>query len=262
MKGTPTPTGHIRAAARNALFFSSNWISALISTFAVLLLIWGAVFFVDTVLWAASCAVWIPCSVDAAAYLLLYLLLSPLLPGLLGYYSDLYRASRGEGAARVPPNVIFSCYGHARTLVRAWVQMLIQLLLWASVPGAVFVSVSAAVAFTAGGSGYIMPLGAAAGLILSVVLLLTALYANARLAPALLLSVTLPELTLADSLRISLRMTRTYAASAVTGQLRLLLLSVLTLFFTAGIGYILYLLPLTVFTYISYASDAAVRAEF
>jgi len=142
------------------------------------------------------------------------------------------------------------------------VQMLIQLLLWASVPGAVFVSVSAADAFTAGGSGYIMPLGAAAGLILSVVLLLTALYANARLAPALLLSVTLPELTLADSLRISLRMTRTYAASAVTGQLRLLLLSVLTLFFTAGIGYILYLLPLTVFTYISYASDAAVRAEF
>ena len=252
----PTP-GKYREAARYALFFSSNWIAVLTVTYAVLLIPFTAVFFTDSVLSVLRMYTPIPEAVDMLLYIVWFLLLSPLSVGLLYYYTDLFRAAHGDGRSHVPPAVIFSPYASLLSVVRAWGQVFMTLLLCALIPLSLLPLYMACTSILQAHA--VMP--AILLLLGGIVLFLCVLYLNARLTPVLFLSSVHPELSFGDAVRRTWKTARTTAVTGVLLQLGLLAAGVCSLVLTAGIVFFIYVLPVAVFTYIGYCHDLSRRCD-
>ena len=253
---TPTPRQY-RIRARDALFYSSNWIAALISTFAVMLIVFTAVYLTECIDAFTAMISAHPLPIRPIAAVLWYLMLSPLCYGLLGYYTDLCRAAQGEGPVRVPTAVIFSAYASKTSVVRAWAFMFIALSLQLLLPLSL-VPLHPLLSGSVSGIGMLQLLPAVS---LCVLLLSFALYLGARLMPSLFLGLSRPELPISAILRRTLRQTGQSAGCAVLLQLGLLVSAVLTLLFTAGIGFFLYVLPNGICTYICFCQDLARRTD-
>lgn len=258
MKHTaPTPHRY-RTQARAALFHSSNWISALLATYAVMLLIFCAVYLTDSLFFLLTLHLPIPHAVRIGLYLVLYLLFSPLFVGLLCYYTDLYRAAHGDIASHVPPAVIFTLYGTPRAAVRAWGQVLTVFLLCALIPVAATPALIALrLVFTE--STGIFP--AVVLMLGGITAILSVLYFNARLTPFLYLSLSRPELSFFGAVQRSWALTSDCALTGVLLQLGLLASAVFSVLLTAGVLFFLYVLPIAIFTYVSFCHELSRRAD-
>ncbi len=258
MKHTaPTPRRH-RTQAREALFYSSNWISALLVTYSLILLFFCSVKLTESLLvlweWLRPIMPWIRWGL----YLVQYLLFSPLLIGQLCYYTDLYRAAHGELSSHVPPSVIFTLYAAPRAAVRAWGQVLAVCALCASIP------VSAIPALTALRLVYAEKIGIFPAVLLvlgGITAFLSMLYFNARLTPFLYISASRPALSFFDAVRRSWTLTADCVLTGVLLQLGLLLLAVISVFMTAGVVFFLYVLPIAIFTYVSFCHELSRRSD-
>lgn len=258
MKHTAPTSRRHRTQAREALFYSSNWISALLVTYSLLLLFFSTVELTDCLLvlskWLQPMMPWIRWGL----YLVQYLLFSPLLVGQLCFYADLYRAAHGDLSPHVPPAVIFTLYATPRAAVRAWGQVLAVCVLCASIP------VSAIPTLTALRLVYAERIGIFPAVLLvlgGITAFLCTLYFNARLTPFLYISVSRPELSLFDAVRRSWTLTADRALTGVMLQLRLLLSAVISVFLSAGVLFFLYVLPIAVFTYISFCHELSRRYD-
>ncbi len=195
--------------------------------------------------------------------MLLFLLLAPLLPGVLSYAYDLYRAAHGEISGRVPATEIFHCYASLRSLLRATCDTVLHMILF-------FLPMSVVVLFfsllermtdtaarTVSALGITIPLRPVFflfGGIAALLFFIGAMYLTVTLSPALFLSVARPELSFFACLRYSFLFMRPYAGEAVFALFRFGLLSVLSLF-CMGIPFFIYLLPHGIFSYISMAQE-------
>ena len=249
----PTPRS-CRRDARTALFSASNWISSILCCFAVMLLLFTAVFLTDTALAAVSLLIPLPVAADVILGLLWYLLLSPLCIGVFCYHIDLHRASLGDGPAHVPPSVIFSPYAHLTSVVRAWVRMFSVILTAACIAAS---SVPMILSVRPGPQ----PLTTVRiiALLAGVLLFLAVLYLAARLSPALFLSLTCPEEPYLRSILRAWRATQTTAPCAVVLGLGFLAAALLSVLFTAAVAFFLYVLPAGLFTYITYCHAVSRR---
>ena len=257
MKRTSAAISKYRKDARGALFHASNWICALTVTFSVLLIIFSAIFLSVKALVLLSEIYPDRIAVRLLVHSACFLLLSPLLIGLLYYYTDLFRFAHGDGPSHVPPTVIFSPYASVSSAARAWWQTAVGLILFALVP------LSFAPMYFSGrllSENRFMPWGV---LILfgCIILFLTVLYLNARLLPAAFLSAVHPEYAFGTVLRRTWDCTRSASLTGVLLQLELLAASLLSMFLTVGIVYFIYVLPIAVFSYIGYCHDIALHSE-
>ena len=253
----PTPRRY-RALARDALFHSTNWIAALIVTYAVMLLFFCSGYLTRLLCTCLTLFYPISPAVYGMLYLVLYFLLSPLLVGLLYYYTDLYRAAHGEGAAYVPPAVIFSPYSSLRTVVRAWGQITLVLTVCALIPLSLLPFFRAVRMFSSEFAGSLTAVLLILG---GVIAFLAALFLGARLTPFLFLSADRPELSLLDAVRRTWRIGADCALTGVLLQLGLIVTTLLSLFLTAGILFFVYVLPIAVFTYIGFCHELSRRCD-
>lgn len=253
----PTPRRY-RALARDALFHSSNWLAALIVTYSVMLLFFCAGYLTHTLCVCFSLFYPIPTAVDGMLYLVWYLLLSPLLMGLLYYYTDLYRAAHGEGAAHVPPSVIFSPYSSLRTVVRAWGQITLVLSVCALIPLSLLPFGYVLRMLSSPHTGSLTVVLTALG---GVTAFLAALGFGARLTPFLFLSAARPELSLLDAVRRTWHIGADFALTGILLQLGLIVGTLLSLFLTMGILFFIYVLPIAVFTYIGFCHELSRRCD-
>ncbi len=258
MKHTALTPRRYHRLAREALFYSSNWISALLVTYAVMLFCFGAVYLTDSLGIVVSVISPIPHWFFGLFYPVLYLLFSPMLVGLLHYYTDLYRAAHGEASSNVPYTVIFGLYGTPKIAVRAWEQLLAVLLLCSLIPVSI-TPVMIAFRLVLTNSAGVLPAVLLA--LIGITAFLSVLYCNARLMPFLFLSAMRPELSFYDAVRRSWSITADAALIGVLLQLGLLFASVLSVLFTAGILFCLYFLPIAIFTYVSYCFELSRRSE-
>ena len=244
-------------AARGALFHASNWICALTVTFSVLFVIFAVLFLVDNTLAFLSALLPNRTVVRILLYSVCGFLLSPLLIGLLYYYTDLFRSAHGDGPSHIPPSVVFSPYASRSSVVRSWWQTIGGVILTALIPASF-----AALYF----SGRLLLSNRAIfpgipALLASIVLFLSVLYLNARLMPAAFLSAMHPEYAFGTVLHKTWISTQSTAITGILLQLGLWAASVLSLFLTVGIAYFVYVLPIAVFTYIGYCHDISLHSE-
>ena len=258
MKHTALTPRRYHRLAREALFYSSNWISALLITYAVTLFCFGAVYLTDSLITVVSVFSPVPRWFSGLLYPVQYLLFSPLLVGLLHYYTELYRAAHGEASSSVPYAVIFGLYGTPKFAVRAWGQLLAVLLLCGLIPVS-GIPVMIAFRLVLTNSAGILP--AVLLTLFGITAFLSVLYLNARLTPFLYLTAARPELSFYDAVRRSWTTTADSALTGVLLQLGLLFASVLSVLFTAGILFCLYVLPIAIFTYVSYCFELSRRSE-
>lgn len=269
---THTGRARIRAQADTALYFGSDWISLLIILFSVFLFFWGAYYLANTFLWflsaidvrfAAPRVVW-------TVYLILYLLLSPLIPGVLSYAYDLFRAAHGELGGRVPATEIFHCYASPRAMLGAALDVLVQLILFL-LPPAVLVAafylirripgISLSAIHTAGSFPTVNPVSLILPGFLAILLFIGALYVTSTLSPALFLSVARPELSFPARIKHSFLYMRLHAGDAVFALFRFGILTLASLFL-AGIPFFVYLLPHAIFTYIGFSKELSNSISF
>ena len=240
--------------ARRTLFLRSNWISVLFVLFSVCFFLVGAAYFMDCLYYAivlsgifeTDSALLYPVFVFCAAFFL-FLLLSPLLPGLKAYCCDLYR-SRTEEALRVPPTEVFCCYASLEAVVRAWKLVFFRMTAIAALPLALLISVWISELLRA-----VCPplLSVLCGIFAAVLLLIPACILCVLTTPLLYLSVTRPELTVSGCLRESARVMRYRIPEYLVfrlGFLPWLLLSVCS----AGLLFFVYVLPYLIFADISF----------
>ena len=256
MKPAALTPRRYRKLARDTLFYASNWISALFVTLAVLLTLYSGVCLTGYAVTAVSHIVPAAHGLRLLLYPILYLLLSPLLVGLLGYYCELWRAAQGDRSMFVPPAVLFRVYESPRTVLRAWGQVTLTLVLCAATPLSL---IPAAIAFRRVLTDTMEIYPAVLLAMLGITVFAAVLYARARLLPFLYLSAAMPERTLPDAVRRAWRLSADGAVTGILLQLELLLGALLSLFLTAGILFFLYVLPIAVFTYIGYCHDLSRR---
>jgi len=258
VKHTALTPARFRSRAREALFYSSNWISVLLVSFAVMLLIFSAVSLADSLITLISDILPLPAVIRPTAYLVQYLLFSPLLVGQLHYYTDLYRAAHGDIAAHVPPAAVFAPYASPRVAVRAWGEVLTVLFLCALIP------VSLSPALIAVRLTFANRIGVFPAVLLTlsgITAFLSVLYLNARLTPFLYLTAERPQLPFSDAIRRAWRLSADSALTGVLLQLGLLFSAVLSVLLTAGVLFFLYVLPIAVFTYVSYCHTLSGRHD-
>ncbi len=258
MKHTALTPRRYRKRAREALFHSSNWISVLLVTYAVMLLLFSSVSLTDSLIAIASQVRPVPPWIRWVLHLVQYLLFSPLLVGQLCYYTDLYRAAHGDIASHVPPAVIFTLYGTPRAAIRAWGQVLAVLFLCALIPVSAFPALIALRLVLTENTG-IFP--AVLLMLGGITAFLSALYFNARLTPFLYLSAERPQLSFFDAMRRSWRLSADSAATGVLLQLGLLFAAAASLLFTAGVLFFVYFLPIAVFTYVGFCHELSRRSD-
>ncbi len=247
------------------MYFGSDWIALLIALFSVLLFIFGTLYLTDTVLWLLPLLApeLTNMTVLSAVYLFLFLLLSPLVPGVLSYAYDLYRTAHGELSGRVPATEIFHCYASPRMMLTAAADVAVQLAV-ISLPPAVLLAARYIIPHLPGYAAPHMLLMRHLSLMTLLPMLLWslgavlcfigALFVCATLSPALFLSVARPELSLLTRLKYSFLYMRLHAGVAVFALFQFGLLTVLSLFF-AGIPFFVYLLPYAIFMYISFSQE-------
>ena len=250
---SPTPQT-CRREARTALFSASNWISSMLCCFAVMLMVFTAVFLTDAALAAVSLFFPVPYLADVILYLAWYLLLSPLCIGVFCYHIDLHRASLGDGPAHVPPSVIFAPYAHLSAIVSAWIQMLSVILTCEGIVLSAYLLLRTAAMF----SLTLSPVGALL-LTASLLFFLAILFFAVRCSPALFFSLTRPREPFYRSVIRAWRATRTTAPCAVVLGLGFLAAALLSVLFTAAVAFFLYVLPTGLFTYITYCHAVSRR---
>ena len=211
----------------------------------------------DSALYLLSLYRPIPRLLPYLCYAVWYLLLSPLCVGLLYYYTDLFRAAHGEGSAHVPPAVVFTPYAKAASLIRAWAQVTATVFLLLPIALSFLPTVAALRLLL---SGERVTFGCAL-LLFGITAFLSALYFNARLTPVLFLSANRPELSLGDAVCRTWHLTADVALTAVLLQLGLIVAAVLSLILTAGIAFFLYVLPISVLTYVGCCHEIARRCD-
>ncbi len=244
--------------ARDALFHASNWIGALLVTYSVLFIGCAAVYLCDALLALVSLSTPIPPTVSTVFRIAACLPLLPLGSGLLGYYVDLYLSSRGEITAYVSPAAVFAPYTTPRRAIRAWVLTAATLLLCALIPLSALPILTALSPLFDGSA---TTLTAAILTFVGLLALLAALYINARLTPILYLCVTRPHLSVGDAVRRVWCRSADFALNGVLLQLGLLLAAVLSALLTAGILLVLYVLPISVFTYTAFCHELSRRCD-
>ncbi len=250
----------IRADARTALFYSSNWITVILVGFALMLLLWGAWSVSDRMLSIASGFIEIPSIAGTVLHVLLYLLLTPLILGYISFCTDLIRVSRGDGSGRVPPTVVFSVYTSGRSIIRAWLCLPLQLLPWLIYAVCVVLGNRF---FPLTGLGGIVSASVYTTVLVfsAVLLLLTCLFFSTLLSPLTYLCVTRPELSLRAIASAMRSMTRYTVLQSVLLQLSLLTALALSVLLTAGVAAFLYVLPIGLFEYLCLCESSAHRTD-
>ena len=250
-------TGKYCASAHAALFYASNWISALTVSFAVLLIIFTAVLLSNSLFAVLSALYPLPDGIYWILHIMQFLLLSPLAIGLLYFYTDLFRAAHGDGPINVPPSVIFSPYASGTSILHAWLQSLFSLPLLSLIPASFFPLYFA-------GSKLLDPNAFTVSTLLwlgSVIAFLAVLYLNARLLPALFLSAVYPERSFGHVIRMTWHTTKNTVLTGILLQLGLLAAAAVSVLLTAGILFFFYVLPFSVFTYIGYCHALSHRCD-
>ncbi len=249
-------TARIRERADTALYFGSNRMALIVSLFTVMLFCYGCASLGR--IFASLFAFFVPALSDAMRYVLLcgflYLFLSPLWSGLLGYAYDLYRTAQGELSGRVPATELFSCYATLPMLVRAWILTALQCVLFAlpvASTCAVFRCLPRAFARLSETESAV---NAVLTPVVAVFVVLCTLYLTVCLSPALFLSVTRPDLGVHRCLAAAFLRMQPYAAQAIFSVVKFCFLSILS-FLLAGIPFFLYLLPHAILTYISLSKE-------
>ncbi|MGM9625493.1 MAG: hypothetical protein ACI3XM_07265 [Eubacteriales bacterium] len=246
----------VRTHARAALFFGSNWMTVLLVLFSVMLLFYGIGYFTRIlILLLSEC---IPAvsfgTLAVSASLVLYLILSPLIPGVLSFCYDLFRVSRGELSGRVPITVIFHCYADASSVIRAWVHVTFQLVLFCLPVGVIYLLFRTTAFLTSWNRSIPIPFAYIFITLTAVVFLLGAVYIAGSLSPVLFLSVAHPEMKLKTCIYASFLYMRNHSTEAICAILKFCAAAFLSLF-AVGIPFFFYILPYTIFFYISFSQE-------
>lgn len=246
----------VRTHARAALFFGSNWMTVILVLFSVMLIFYGIGFFTRIlILFLSDCIPAVSFGTLAVfASLALYLVLSPLIPGILSYCYDLFRVSRGELSGRVPMTIIFRCYTDAASVSRAWVHVTLQLILLCLPVGVVYLFSLAAADLTPLNRFIPLPFAYTFICLTAVVFLLGTIYIAGCLSPVLFLSVAHPDKSLKTCLYASFLYMRNHSTEAVCAILKFCAAAFLSLF-AVGIPFFFYILPYTIFFYISFSQE-------
>lgn len=238
------------------MYAGSDWMAVLIVLFSVMLLLYGAVYLAQLFL-ALLQRSGLPLPhgmLSVGVYGFLYLFLSPLLPGVLSYCYDLYRAAQGELSGRVPTTEIFHCYASPLTLVRAWIHVAIQLVLMLLPAAAIYMSCRLFWQYRITAGLSFLPFHAVFFLLGALLLVMSVMYISGCLSPAFFLSVARPELPPHRCLYYSFLSMRARGGTAVAAILKFCAATFLSLFL-AGIPFFLYLLPYSIFLYISFSQE-------
>ena len=253
----------IRQSASEALFYRSNWIQALLTSFLV-------IFFCGGILFLASSAFTFfahtlsyfsfPTAVSTVCVILfsciIVLSLTPLLFGGLTFFYDLYLAYQNDSPTTPPIAVIFSGYASIQTMLRAisGAFLLLSLLL-------IFVLVGCFTYFSYDllcelSSHFQVSLLTKPVLLVIIVMLTLLLFFCAlipliRFSPAAYLLIKYPGRSIPQCFKAALAATKGQVKDAVIGFLSFLLLLIPSIL-SVGVFFFIYVLPHTLFLYLSF----------
>ena len=226
--------------------------------YAIMLLIFGCVYLTHQLLWVFSITKsgTLDNLIVIGVYTLLYLLLSPLIPGFLLYCYDMNRLAVGELSGNVPAIRIFHCYRSPLTLFRAWIHTAIQAFLTGMPLGAAYFFSCLIGSFFSSQMVPPSPFFIAILFMAAILLTLAVIFLSGCLSPAFFLSTVRPTLPIFQCFRYSFLFMRSRGTEIVMLFLKFYLGCILSAF-AAGIPFFLYLLPYSIFFYIVFSKELA-----
>lgn len=256
--------------AREVLCFRANWISVLMALFMLFFFLAAARYFSDCLYYALSLSGLIAGDFaladevyDAASGVLLFLLLSPLYPGIVSYLYDLCRTKK-SGGARVPITEVFCFYSGLEQAVRGWAVSFLRLtalipLLFAYV-GFVFLEdlyLPSIAGLPTQVTAVIFEVLIYAG---TVLLIFTAMFMSLRAEFFVFFTVTRPELPISSCIRLSGNMMKRRAGEGIHLILSFVPLFILSVL-SAGILFFIYFLPYYLFTFLIFCAAVTTEAD-